>query len=132
MDAGALLSRPHQRPPSPSRRHPRCLDRIDCPRSVAQAEPILSDSSAPLVRAAELVTRVAVLIPMPGAALGGDDSAWAGFDELVSEASGLLAHHLGHEGRGALGALVASPLGENPLCLLLMEQALSRLGPDRP
>lgn len=131
-DAGAGLSRPRHRPLSHPHRPSRRLGRIECPRSAVPTGPIPSDSTLPLVRAAELVTRVAVLIPMPSAALGRDDTAWSGFEELVSEASDLLAHHLGHDGRNTLCALIASPLSENPLCLLLMEQALNRIAADRP
>jgi hypothetical protein len=84
-----------------------------------------------LVRAAELVTRVAVLIPKPGEALARDDAAWSGFEALVTEAASLLADGLGHDGRATLCALVASPLSADPLCLLLMEQALGKLATDR-
>ncbi|MFJ9390864.1 hypothetical protein ACIRON_18705 [Nocardioides sp. NPDC101246] len=82
-------------------------------------------STSPLVSAAELVARVAVLIPMPSAALGRDETAWSGFEALVSDASELLAARLG---RDTLRALTTARVGEDPLCLLLLEQALDNAG----
>lgn len=128
----AGLRRSHHRPRSHPRQPPHCLSRCECFQPAPPIGPTLSDSPCPLGSTAELVTRVAALIPMPSAALGRDDTAWSGFEELVSEASDLLAHHLGREGRDTLCALVASPLSEDPLCLLLMERALSRITADRP
>lgn len=128
---GTGLRRPHHRPRSHTRRPPRCLSRVESTQPTAPTDPITSDSTS-LVRTAELVTRVAVLIPLPSTALGRDDTVWSDFEELLSEASDLLAHHLGRDGRDTLCALVASPLSEDPLCLLLMEQALRRLAADRP
>ncbi|WP_276138724.1 hypothetical protein [Rhodococcus sp. T2V] len=76
----------------------------------------------PMVRAAELVTRIAALIPLPSDSLTGDDTAWSAFEALLAEAATLLAGALGHDGRAVLSALTASPLGANPLCVLLMER----------
>ncbi|MBV6757435.1 MULTISPECIES: hypothetical protein [Rhodococcus] len=76
----------------------------------------------PLVRAAELITRVAALIPLPSESLTGDDTAWSAFEALLGEAATLLAGALGHDGRAVLCALADSPLSANPLCALLMER----------
>ncbi|MFE5706214.1 hypothetical protein [Rhodococcus koreensis] len=84
----------------------------------------------PMVRAAELVTRVAALIPLPSESLTGDDTAWTAFEALLGEAARLLAGALGHVGRAVLCALVGSPLGDDPLCVLLMEQTLGELAAD--
>ncbi|TQC49227.1 hypothetical protein EEB14_11130 [Rhodococcus sp. WS4] len=84
----------------------------------------------PMVRAGKLITRIAALIPVPSESLTGDDTAWSAFEALLGEAARLLAGALGDDGRAVLCALVASPLGADPLCVLLMEQTLGELAAD--
>lgn len=77
--------------------------------------------------AADLVVRVAAVIPLPSPALFGDDAAWASFEQLVDEAAALVAHRIGRSGAPALRALFASPVVSDPVCRMLTERALIRL-----
>lgn len=90
----------------------------------------------PLLQAAALVTRVAVIVPTPSAALCTDDDAWLAFNSLLDEAAVLVADALGHT--DALGAAAAPALrvlldalvGTDAVAWLLMERALDVLSWD--
>lgn len=77
--------------------------------------------------AADLVKRVAAIVPTPGDALCADDSAWEAFSAFLDEAARSLTGILGPAGIGPLRALLHSPLAEDAVTGLLIERALTRL-----
>ncbi|MEX5635421.1 hypothetical protein [Parafrankia sp. FMc2] len=90
----------------------------------------------PLVRAADLVKRVAALVPAPTAGLCTDDHAWLAFNELLDEAAVLVAEALRHPdvlgdtAAPTLRVLLDSLVGTDAVAWLLMERALGVLSWD--
>jgi hypothetical protein len=79
-------------------------------------------------RTAELVARVAAVIPTPGDALCADDPSWAGFAALLDAAADLLADALGTERIGDLCSLLSPPdVADDAVRALLVERTLDRL-----
>ncbi|RMB83802.1 hypothetical protein [Streptomyces shenzhenensis] len=76
---------------------------------------------------ADLVTRVAAIVPTPGDALCADDHAWEAFSAFLDEAARLVTDVLGHAGTRTLRGLLNSSLGEDVVTRLLIERALTRL-----
>lgn len=110
-----------------ARRHsPRCRRQVLRHAGQVRRAPT-GPPRADLDRASRLVARVAAVIPAPGVALCRDDQAWAAFADLVVEAAGRVVAAVGTDGRSLIRALMSSPLGEDPLPRLLLEQALERL-----
>ncbi|MFJ3667389.1 hypothetical protein ACIPSE_13125 [Streptomyces sp. NPDC090106] len=76
---------------------------------------------------ADLVVRVAAIVPVPGDALGADDDAWEAFNAFMDEAARLLTELLGDGARQILRTLLDSPLSEDAVTGLLIERALGGL-----
>ncbi|UGQ11093.1 hypothetical protein LO772_30515 [Yinghuangia sp. ASG 101] len=107
------------------RRHPRCSP---AGRGRGTSAARLHSSPGPTPpAAADLVTRVAAIVPAPGKALCADDNAWEAFSAFLDEAARLVADALGHADIRTLRALLDSPLGEDLVAGLLIERALTRL-----
>ncbi|ONH31649.1 hypothetical protein BL253_08235 [Pseudofrankia asymbiotica] len=83
-----------------------------------------------LVQTADLLTRVAAIVPTPSAALCADDDAWLAFNDLLDDAAGLVAHVLGHPAAPALRELLGSLAGTDAVAWLLTERVLGVLGRD--
>jgi hypothetical protein len=83
---------------------------------------------------ADLLTRVAAIIPPPGGRLAADGASWAALDQLLDAATELLAEALGPDRMAELAEL-ASPAvtgpEDGPVRLLLVERTLSRLRVQR-
>ncbi|MGW4823931.1 hypothetical protein ACWEP4_34550 [Streptomyces sp. NPDC004227] len=107
------------------RRHARCSR--SGRSSTPSASPHHASPGPALRRAADLVTRVAAIVPTPGDALCADDNAWEAFSAFLDEAARLVTNVLGHAGIRTLRALLNSSLGEDAVTGLLIERALTRL-----
>lgn len=103
---------------------------MHCRRAAAEVPARPAPATAPATtygRAADLVLRIAALIPPPSTGLTRDDAAWSAFGALVDEAAQVLVEALGHEGLPALRALAGTRLGAEPVCSLLLERAARAL-----
>jgi hypothetical protein len=124
-------TRPHGHrvtPVSPSRaRHdvPAAPDARPAPAIPSALDlPLASDL------AADLVIRMATVIPLPDPSLGTDIDAWAAFDAVIDEAAALLTTSLGADAALVLGPIAATAIATDPVCHALLERALNQ-SPER-